>query len=192
MKKNGFAFIETVITVVVLSASLLFIYGAYSAILSEEEKRVYYDDMAHIYMNNYIRKFLEEYSDIENIKRNNKDDVFILTIGSETDNLFNQDGVAKKANLSLNNIYDTFHVNQALLVKTTTFDTCMDATNTTCNNTLNRVSINLRNYLNTINDTSYDYYLVIEYSEKVVDDKTEKCTPEFDTHCTTYYASIGM
>ncbi len=192
MKKNGFAFIETVITVVVLSASLLFIYSSYSAILSEEEKRIYYDDMAHIYMNNYIRKFLEEYSEVESIKRNNKDNVYILTIGSETDGLFNQSELNKKADLSLNNIYDTFHVNQALLVKTKTFDTCMDVTIATCNTALNRVSVNLRNYLNTISDTSYDYYLVVEYSEKVINGKTEKCTPEFDTYCTTYYASIGM
>ena len=49
MKKTGFAFIETIITIVILSASLLYLYNSYDAIISDEEMRLYYDDVAHIY-----------------------------------------------------------------------------------------------------------------------------------------------
>ena len=40
-----------------------------NTIISDEKVRLYYDDPAYIYYTNYIRKFLEEYSDIENIKK---------------------------------------------------------------------------------------------------------------------------
>ena len=69
MGKKGFAFIETIITVVLLSTSLLYLYNSYSSIISGEETRLYYDDPAYIYKTNYVRKFLEENTDIENVKR---------------------------------------------------------------------------------------------------------------------------
>ena len=39
-KKNGFAFIETIVTIVILSAALIYLYSSYSAIITEEERRV--------------------------------------------------------------------------------------------------------------------------------------------------------
>ena len=48
MKKNGFASIETIITIVILASSLLYLYNSYSVILSEEEIRLTYDDAAYI------------------------------------------------------------------------------------------------------------------------------------------------
>ena len=73
-KKNGFAFIETIVTIVILSAALIYLYSSYSAIITEEERRVYYDDTAFIYYTNYVRKFLEEYADLNTIENG----VFII------------------------------------------------------------------------------------------------------------------
>ena len=50
MNKKGFAFIETIITIVILSSALLYLYSSYSAIISEEETRLHYDDVAYIYI----------------------------------------------------------------------------------------------------------------------------------------------
>ena len=45
-KNRGFIIIETIITVVVLSTSLLYLYSSYSSIINREETRLYYDDVA--------------------------------------------------------------------------------------------------------------------------------------------------
>ena len=57
MKKNkkGFVLIETIVTVVVLTTSLLYLYNSYSSIIANENTRLYYDDVAYIYKANYIR-----------------------------------------------------------------------------------------------------------------------------------------
>ena len=60
LKNKGFVFIETIVTVLVLSTSLLYLYNSYNNIIDKEETRVYYDDVAYIYKTNYIKKFLEE------------------------------------------------------------------------------------------------------------------------------------
>ena len=66
--KRGFVFVETIITVVVLTTSLLYLYNSYSSIINSEEERLYYDNPAYIYKTNYIRDFLESNSNIDSIK----------------------------------------------------------------------------------------------------------------------------
>lgn len=55
--KKGFAFVETIITVVILSASLLYLYSTYNAIISDEKVRLYYDDPAFIYYTIMLENF---------------------------------------------------------------------------------------------------------------------------------------
>ena len=57
-KKNGFMFIETMIVIVVVLVSLLFIYSSYVSLRSLERKRVRYDDPAFIYRTYAIGQFL--------------------------------------------------------------------------------------------------------------------------------------
>lgn len=63
MKKNrGFVFIETMVTIVILSAALLSLYSLFNALVIREKRRHYYDDPIYIYRANYITNmFIEKY-----------------------------------------------------------------------------------------------------------------------------------
>ena len=58
--KKGFIFIETIITVVVLITTLVFLYSSYSSVVTVERKRLYHDDIAYIYKTKYIADVLKE------------------------------------------------------------------------------------------------------------------------------------
>ena len=58
-KKNGFVFVETMITVVILSAALLVIYSLFNNILIKEKRRSYFDDPIYIYRANYLTLIFE-------------------------------------------------------------------------------------------------------------------------------------
>jgi hypothetical protein len=63
-----------------------------------------------------------------------------------------------------------------------------------CKRTYDNLSYNMRNYIRSLNDTSQDYFLIVEYSEKI-DDQTGKirsCVLGRDTYCHSYYASLGI
>ena len=55
MKKNGFVFVETIVAIIVLTSSLLFLYSSFTKILQSEKNRVYYDDIAYIYRSWHIK-----------------------------------------------------------------------------------------------------------------------------------------
>ena len=58
MKNNkGFVFIETIITIVILTAALLYIYSNFTNILIKEKTRVHYDDVAYIYRTHFIKEY---------------------------------------------------------------------------------------------------------------------------------------
>ena len=205
MNKKGFAFIETIITVVILSASLLILYSSYSAIINDEKTRLYYDDPAFIYYTNYVKKFLEEYSEIENVKKYSFNDTYIVTIGTGLENsgsfiesIFSDE----KSKTSLEKIVGSFKINQIVLVKSSMFNNCFKGTEENCDSSLKKaMSYGMQKYISSLSDTTYDYYLVIEYASKLEDETEEnknyekklvKCTPGLDKKCQTYYASVGM
>ncbi len=191
MKKTGFAFIETIITIVILSASLLYLYNSYDAIISDEEMRLYYDDVAHIYETNYIRKFLDEYTNIDMVKKTAFTNTYSVVIGTDYETLFTEN--QKEYIKSLSGILLNYRVNQMILIDTKMFDNCFNDEDEKCKNSLVNMSYNLKNYVNTLNDTSYDYYLVVEYAE--AQDKNlgmVKCAPGIDKNCVSYYASLGI
>ena len=190
MNKKGFAFVETIVTVVILSTSLLYLYSTYNVILNDENTRLYYDDPAFIYSTNYVRKFLEEYSEIDSIKRNYFDDTYIVTLGSGFNGLFSATEMANNRFDSLNTIVNSFKINQILLVKSTMFDNCFEGNEEYCSSSISNLNYNLKKYVNSLSDTTYDYYLVVEYS--INEESNLKCIPGVDKRCKSYYASLGI
>lgn len=194
LKNKGFVFIETIVTVLVLSTSLLYLYNSYNNIIDKEETRVYYDDVAYIYKTNYIKRFLEENANIEYVKSEAFKKSYVTSIGNAFDNFFNEAQLAENMNNSLENILNNFRVNQMFLVKRNYIDEC-DGSETSgkCYFNATDNAYNLTNYIKSINDTKHDYYLVVEYSEKVdSDSKITKCTPRIDTNCRNYFVSLGL
>ncbi len=209
MKNKGFVFIETIVTVLVLSTSLLYLYNSYNNIIDKEETRVYYDDVAYIYKTNYIKRFLEENANIEYVKSEAFKKSYVTSIGNDFENFFYELQVNEKTEeteeiseariiedlkKSLENILNNFRVNQMILVKRNYIDEC-DGSETSgkCYFNATDNAYNLTNYIKSINDTKHDYYLVVEYSEKVDSDgKITKCTPRVDTNCRNYFVSLGL
>ena len=209
MKNKGFVFIETIVTVLVLSTSLLYLYNSYNNIIDKEETRVYYDDVAYIYKTNYIKRFLEENANIEYVKSEAFKKSYVTSIGNDFENFFYELQVNEKTEeteeiseariiedlkKSLENILNNFRVNQMFLVKRNYIDEC-DGSETSgkCYFNATDNAYNLTNYIKSINDTKHDYYLVVEYSEKVDSDgKITKCTPRVDTNCRNYFVSLGL
>ena len=188
--KKGFAFIETIITVVILSASLLYLYSTYSAILSDEKVRVYYDDPSFIYYTNYVKKFFEEYADLENIKRSKFNDTYVISIGTGYQDLLKDRSMAA----ALEKIVESFRINHIAIVKSDMFNNCFEGTEEYCESSIKNLNYNMQKYVTSLSDTKYNYYLVVEYAIRLDETtgKQVKCTPTIDKRCQTYYASIGL
>lgn len=183
--KKGFALIETIITIVVLSTSLLYLYSSYNSIISDEKTRLYYDDVAYIYKTNYIKKFLQENAYLQPFKEN-----YISTIGIESSDLFSQEDKV----LSFSNIINNFNVSRMILINPSKIDTCNSDTSGECdtfNTQWENLSSNFKKYINTINGDD-NYYLVVEYTEIYESDGIKKCTIGETKGCSVFYASIML
>lgn len=195
MKKNsrGFVLIETIITVVVLSTSLLYLYSSYSNIIDREETRLYYDDIAYIYRTNYVKRFLNNYSNINNITDYFKD-TYILTIGPSFDNMFTEEQLANNMLSSMENMFNSFNINQIVLLDANMLNDCngSDSDSVKCNSSTKSLSYSLNNYINSLNSTEYNYYLVVEYAETLKDTKITKCIPGNNNSCNLYYVALGL
>lgn len=192
MKKNGFVFIETIVTVVVLSASLLIIYNSYSTSLHNEKERLYYDDVAYIYRANDIRTFLQECSNLYKVKRLSFDDRHIITIGSGFDIMFTAEQKEAGYANTLDYIYENYKINQILIVKKEYMEECYEKTDI-CQNSEVGLSTSALKYIRSINETDSNFYLVVEFAEKVDDlGKLTKCVIDVDTKCNSYYVSLSI
>lgn len=188
--KKGFAFIETIITVVILSATLLFLYSSYSSILSDEETRTYYDDPSFIYRTNYVKKFLEEYGNMDFVKKYYFSDTYVVNIGPSFEALFNNPDTGKA---SLEDIINSFNIYSMSLIKSDMFNNCYNSTGI-CKDSLEKLgTYGMQKYVNSLNNADYSYYLVIEYSlKRNTDNSYSTCTPGIDIKCKTYYTSVGV
>lgn len=193
-KNKGFVFIETIITVVVLSTSLLYLYSSYSNIITREETRLYYDDPAYIYRTNYVRKFLEQYTNLEEIKSYAFNNSYVITIGTGFDNMFTSEQIANNMASSMENMINNFRINQMLIVDSYMLDECLGTNDdsTKCKVSTSNLSYNLNNYIKTLNELDYNYYLIVEYSEHLSNGKVSKCVPGTDRGCDLYYVSLGI
>ena len=50
----------------------------------------------------------------------------------------------------------------------------------------------MNNYIKTLNELDYNYYLIVEYSEHLSNGKVSKCVPGTDRGCDLYYVSLGI
>jgi len=85
--KKGFVFIETIVTIVVLAVSLLYIYSGFTDILIKEKARVHYDDVAYIYRTYYVKNFFANYN-LNNVLKNLSEDNPMIIIGCEYSGIF--------------------------------------------------------------------------------------------------------
>lgn len=195
MNKKGFVIIETIVTVVVLTTSLLYLYNSYSTIINREESRLNYDDLSYVYRTNYIRNFLENNTNINDIKRYSFSDSYTVTIGPSFNSMFTAEQRAQNMQLSLENIFTNFNVNQMILLDSQILEDCdigYEGDYLKCKNSIENLSYNMQNYIRSLNDTSYDYYLVVEYSQNSESGRITKCIPGIGANCNSYYASLGI
>lgn len=61
MKRNnkGFVFIETILVITFLAVSLIVVYKTFTNVLTNEKRRLYYDDPIYLYRTYYILDYLE-------------------------------------------------------------------------------------------------------------------------------------
>ncbi len=193
VKNKGFIIVETIVTVVILSTSLLYLYSSYNTIINREETRLYYDDIAYLYRTNQIRTFLENNSNIGDVKRYGFDDTYIISIGPSYENMFTSEQTASNMQGSFEILFNTFNINQIILMDSTMLDDCdTDNDSLKCEASTEGLSYNMSSYITSLSDTTYDYYLVIEYAEKMVNGVVTKCIPRIDTNCHSYYTSLGI
>lgn len=201
LKRNGFTFIETIVTIVVLSTALLLLYNSYSSIITNEERRLYYDDPAYLYKTYFVKQFLIAHTNIDTIRTNDfiANDKYVLTIGHGYPNMCEDSAYCT----SLQNIYNNLFINQILLVDSSLFFNCdfTDSDSVKCKNSLNNnLSTGMRNYLKSLNSIDYDYYLVIEYSSAIITEVEDGNTISraceqgygMDDNCKTFYAAVGI
>ena len=192
MNNKGFIFIETVVTVVILSASLLILYNTYSSSFENEKDRLNYDDVAFIYRTNEIRKFLNENTLIKQLKSTAFENTYATFVGSSNLSLFSPEQQSQGIPSTLESIMNLMHINKILLLKTDYINNCYDELDI-CKTSVKFLTDNFKGYLKSLNDTDYDFYLVVEFGETIDEyGKIVKCSPDFDKNCNTYYANLGI
>ena len=180
MRKNGFAFIETIISVVILSITLLLLYTVFNKTLQTEKTRIYYDDINYIYRTWYLKEQMTNLN-FEPIKNdflsNNK---YYMTIGLDTANIL--DDYTNK-NAFLHSLINEFEVEHMIIVKSNKLTNIKNCTKecannpscenySKCNDLYNMLSSDMIVYLQTlyidkggdIDGTYGDILFVCEYN----------------------------
>jgi len=85
--KKGFIFIETIITIVVLAVSLLYVYSSFNSILIKEKTRVHYDDVSYIYRTYYVKNFFAKFELNDVLKTLTPDNPMVI-IGCDYSGIF--------------------------------------------------------------------------------------------------------
>ncbi len=192
MKKNGFVFVETIISIVILTSSLLLLYTSFSKILQSEKTRVYYDDVSYIYRTEYLKNKINDLNINTLIRHLESDDhIYFLTIGMDTEDLFLN--YEEKAEF-MNQLVENFEVKQMILLKANKIDNlkkcsikcsenqdCQEYEN--CNDLYLKLSDEFINYLKTIYvETNTPYILGVEY---------ETCNLD-NQNCQEYYSWVSV
>lgn len=184
MKKNnkGFVFVETIIVIAFLVTSLIIVYKSFNNLLTNEKKRLYYDDPLYLYRTYYILDFLESHNITSFIERelgenkvgtNSK----LLTEFACQDSLVLPKMEERAWCESLVSVYSIKHIYFAYY-DTTPLASCTDEDGLKCGmqNSLKGVSLNALQYIRTLGGKDLDgYRVIIEYEakmEKKVDNTT--------------------
>lgn len=192
MKKNGFVFVETIVSIIILTSALLLLYTSFNKVLQAEKSRVYYDDINYIYRTYYIKNQLQNlnFNNILN-SLNEDEDKYFATIGLNSTALFlGHDNY----NTYISNLLRDFDVSQIVIVKTNKIDdmkkcnkecalnsNCEDYV--VCSNIYTNIEEDMINYLNNVNvDISCIYIIAIEYNT---------CNSN-NTSCRKYYSWVSV
>lgn len=189
-KKKGFVFIETLVVIVVLLTSLLYLYSSFISLSNNEQKRLLYDDVAYLYRTYYVKKYFSSQRIDRIISRLSKEDRtdnanFILSFGCGSAEVF--DNYRKEgafcenltSRLHISNIYLTYYDVSSLKDCTTESGLC---------STLTRISTDLASYLRTLDGKGVSgYRMIVEYAE---DGVGNLCTDE--EHCNRYFSTIKV
>ncbi len=197
-KKNGFVFIETIITIVFLAAALLVLYGSYRNAITEEKTKVYYDDIGYLYRNYYLADFLINKTEINDLKDTGFNEKYTLEINKDVySELFTEYQASEDYPAELENITKKFNVNKMLVVSDEIITECFNAAaNKKCDASYEGLSEGLSRYIETMNverdeDDRVNYYLVTEYKEKSTEDGVAKCN-ENEENCQSFYVTLKL
>jgi type II secretory pathway pseudopilin PulG len=183
--KKGFAFIETLVVVAILTASLLMVYSTYNSAIIKENSRISYDDSAYLYRTYYIYNFLQNYR-MDKIASYLDDDNMITSFGCN-DSLFLNDANKTDNQKMCESMLDNFHVSNIYLTYNDLgfLQDCTDQTGK-CSLLL-QVSEKAQSYMKTIGGNGKEgYRIIIEYSEKK---DGSQC---INDNCRYFYATLSL
>ena len=193
-QKNGFIFIETMIVVVVLLASLLLIYSSYMGLISNNRRMARYDDSEFIYKTYSVGKFLLDLKDENgssiignkikeqnaiinqresgNIKNEDKNKSPIVYISINDNDLFydssssdNYSGNETRKDF-FSTLYNSLNIQTIILVNKKQITSSKEGVKIN----ESEISSDLYKYLMSIdvsNDKDDQSYLIVMYAEKV-------------------------
>lgn len=175
MKKNGFAFVETIVAVIVLASSLLLLYSSFNNVLQSNKTRVYYDDLNFIYRSWYIYNSINTKfpTNLDNIKQTwpSSEQTFLTLYKKNDEN----NGIYD----DLSNFFNFLDVKQIILIKENdvkNITACPENINDNC------VNSEFASYLKKIYvDIATDYIMAVEYNI---------CNNQ--TNCHNYYSWVSV
>lgn len=121
MNKKGFVFLETIITIVVLATTLIFLYSNFNKVLTNEKERLYYDDTAYLYKTIMIRDALlnsvneEKFTLALNDSSSNFSLVNNLAYGFGSEQKYQDESIYD--NNLLDNLYDLYKFKTLFYIK---------------------------------------------------------------------------
>lgn len=183
-KKKGFVFVETLIVVAVLTASLLMLYSTYSALIRKEKTRITYNDSVYLYRTYYLEKFFRNFR-LDSAKKELNEDTTLLTAFWCPTISINGDG-----NLGLcESLIEELHIRKMYLTynNLSALQNCQNQSGGLCE-TLNQVGNDkAAAYLKTIGGKGTSgYRIIIEFAETK---EGSKCN---DEDCVYYYTTLSL
>ena len=155
---------ETILTIVVLTTTLVLLYGSYSQTLTNEKKKLYYDDISYIYKTLAIRDVFDKSVNnnkfntaVDNASRN----YYFYMFGSQSD-IFDNNSLMQTAR-------DLYHYDVLIYVPLANITTLKNCINTGSSTTDTKCRKSLE-HLSDFADSSFnDYFKTINVNKNKVD-----------------------
>ena len=188
--KKGFVFVETLIVISVLTASLLVLYSSYYSLIRNEKTRIKYNDSVYLYRTYYLEKFFRNFRFDLVTNSLNKEDlekpISILTgFGCRGDIFINEED-----NIGLcENLMEELHISNLYL----TYNDISELQNCTdqkgiCE-ALVQVNATASDYMKTIGGKGKQgYRIIVEFAE--TKDGSRKCNS--NEECQYYYTTLSL
>ncbi len=194
-KKKGFIFIETLVVVAVLTASLLLTYSTYNSAVVKENIRIKYNDSTHLYrafhLSQFFRNFRFDYL-VSNLSKDPDPQKmnYITPFSCENEGFFEKGNI----NIALcQTLYNQLHISNMYLTykDLTEFQDCNDYVGNACKSLYGQVRAEGVNFIKTIGGNDKDgYRLIIEFEE--CKDGTHGDYNTCDSNYVYYYTTIEL